>query len=82
MKTEKTKTPAGRYAIISKRRLEVASERWWEIFEGVYPLLLEQAVDDDLTPASVNELIKTSIEYAVEAADRALDAFEQRWPGV
>lgn len=75
-----TNSPVRRSSIISRHRLEEAADRWWEIYAEALGIFTIQALHDSIgTPVISKE---TTSDRAVQLADMALDAYEERWPGV
>lgn len=65
---------------LSRRRMEMAADRWWEVYVETLPLFLEHWLEE--SPTLPANLIQSCSERATDAAELALDAYDERWPGL
>ena len=88
--TKTTTIRTSRQLAASKHKMEDAADRWSDIYDSMYPLLLEFALNEASSGVTsqvgdvvnMENLIKNASARAMYAADVALDEYEQRWPGV
>lgn len=81
MKKLTNNPPLRRSTILSRRRLEDAADRWWEIYSEALGLFTAHALDESIQNVVI--LSKENLsDRARQIADMALDAYEERWPEV